>query len=382
MSRTKIFVSSTFFDLEQIREDIRTTITQLGHEPLLSEYHSFPTLPDLDTIENCKKAVQASDLFVLVIGGRRGSLDPASGRPIVNLEFEAALQQGMSCFVFVNHSIMTLLPVWRKNPVADFSPMVDDPQVFKFVDSIKEKQKWIFTFSKASEVSEVLRIQLSVFLKSLLDRRTTGRLDPLKGFETESEKARAIALDRPDFWEYLLTAELLRTKLSVLQQEYDDFQSGLVYKPKRHVSAQEYFELLSSRMSDPTDLSSVIKKSLEGELVASWGLPGEPGDPHQILRAVNRIATSCKNLLEWEVEVRALRPPDVLVRLGDTLRGLTRVFIDELERLPREHEDAVKGCFEGVKQVSIKLDFPAPPQLAAFTTEMEEVRNHPEWLTL
>jgi Domain of unknown function (DUF4062)/HEPN domain len=71
MDRTKIFVSSTYFDLAQVREDIRTSISQMGHEPLLSEYSSFPTLPDIGTVENCKKAVQSCDLFVLIVGGRR-----------------------------------------------------------------------------------------------------------------------------------------------------------------------------------------------------------------------------------------------------------------------------------------------------------------------
>src|SRR5947209_15106936 len=106
MSRTKIFVSSTFFDLAQVRDDIRTTITELGHEALLNEYPSFPVNPSIDTIENCKKAVRSSDFFVLIIGGRRGSLDPVSGKSITNVEYDAALQSGIDCFIFVNEQMM------------------------------------------------------------------------------------------------------------------------------------------------------------------------------------------------------------------------------------------------------------------------------------
>lgn len=181
MNRTRVFVSSTFFDLEQVREDIRATINQLGHEPLLNEYSSFPILPDLDTIENCKKAVRNSDIFILILGGRRGSLDPVSGKSVTNVEYETAVQSGIDCFVFVNDRLMTLLSVWRKNPEADFSPSVDSTQVFEFIDKINAAQRWIFPFAKASEISEILRLQLSVFLKSLLDRKKNGRLDPIKG---------------------------------------------------------------------------------------------------------------------------------------------------------------------------------------------------------
>jgi hypothetical protein len=58
MSKTRIFVSSTCFDLSQVREDIRNCIVNLGYEPLLSEYPSFPVYPDLSTIENYNKNVR------------------------------------------------------------------------------------------------------------------------------------------------------------------------------------------------------------------------------------------------------------------------------------------------------------------------------------
>src|SRR5947209_4528412 len=170
MSRTKIFVSSTFFDLAQVRDDIRTTITELGHEALLNEYPSFPVNPNIDTIENCKKAVRSSDFFVLIIGGRRGSLDPVSGKSVTNIEYETAIEAGIDCFVFVNEQLMTLLDVWKKTPDADFSAFVDSPHVFEFISGIITAQGWIFTFKKASEISEILRNQLSVFLKDLLQR--------------------------------------------------------------------------------------------------------------------------------------------------------------------------------------------------------------------
>ncbi len=46
MNNTRIFVSSTCYDLAAIRESIREMILDLGHEPLLSEYPSFPVSPD------------------------------------------------------------------------------------------------------------------------------------------------------------------------------------------------------------------------------------------------------------------------------------------------------------------------------------------------
>jgi len=101
-----------------------------------------------------------------------------------------------------------------------------------------------------------------------------------------------------------------------------------------------------------------------------------------ILRAANRIAAACKSLLDWEVEISALDPPEELRQVGRSLHGMTRVFINELARLPDELETALQGTWDGTKEVEIKLVFPAPPQLAAFVAEMDKVKRHPEWFEL
>ena len=51
-----VMVSSTFYDLRQIRTDLSVFISDnLGYIPLLSEFPSFPVDPDVDTIENCRR---------------------------------------------------------------------------------------------------------------------------------------------------------------------------------------------------------------------------------------------------------------------------------------------------------------------------------------
>lgn len=57
--KPSIFVSSTCYDLKQIRRDIREFIeADLGYEAILSEYDSFPIDPDKDTINNCLRVVE------------------------------------------------------------------------------------------------------------------------------------------------------------------------------------------------------------------------------------------------------------------------------------------------------------------------------------
>ena len=84
-------ISSTFYDLRQIRDDLRQFIEGVGYRPLLSEHASFPIDPDATTIENCRRRVeQDADILVLVIGGRYGSIDATPNKSVTNLEYTSA----------------------------------------------------------------------------------------------------------------------------------------------------------------------------------------------------------------------------------------------------------------------------------------------------
>jgi hypothetical protein len=222
MSKTRIFVSSTCYDLAPVREDLRNHIIQLGHDPILSEYPSFPINPDDTAITNCTKNVRTNtDVLLLIVGGNRGSIDPQSGRSVTNLEYETARQHGIPCFVFVNQALLTLLPVWKKNPNSDFTPAVDYPEVFEFVERIRGENRWTFPFNKTFDVKETLSLQLSAMLQELLERNRAGKLDPLAAYASESAEAQRLARERPPYWEFLLTVELLKTRLATVRRRFD-----------------------------------------------------------------------------------------------------------------------------------------------------------------
>lgn len=111
-----VMVSSTFYDLRQVRVNLAQFISnELGYIPLLSELPSFPINPDLNTIENCRARVENNaDIFVLVIGGRYGSIDDETEKSITNLEFLAARRKGIPVYAFVERGILAVLPIWKK----------------------------------------------------------------------------------------------------------------------------------------------------------------------------------------------------------------------------------------------------------------------------
>ena len=76
MTGVNIFISSTCYDLSQVRQDLRDFISNLGYNPIISEQNDFPIEPQLDNWENCINAVKEyADIFVLIIGNKYGSVN-------------------------------------------------------------------------------------------------------------------------------------------------------------------------------------------------------------------------------------------------------------------------------------------------------------------
>ena len=63
-----VFVSSTCYDLKQVREDLKDFFeNNYGFQAMLSEFDSFPIDPCIGTFENCLSNVdQSADIFILI----------------------------------------------------------------------------------------------------------------------------------------------------------------------------------------------------------------------------------------------------------------------------------------------------------------------------
>jgi hypothetical protein len=374
MSKTRIFVSSTCYDLAAVREDLRRYILQLGHEPLLSEYPSFPVNPDEPAIAICRKNVEAhSDVLVLIVGGRRGALEPATGKSVTNLEYDTARGHGIPCFVFISRAVLTLLPIWKKNPSADFSPAVDFPEVFEFIERIQAQNRWTFSFDKTDEIRQCLSIQLSTMLRELLARHRAGTLDPIASYADESSEAQRLAQERPQYWEFLLTAELLKTKLAEVRRQFERQKVGLAHVPLRGISGLEFLvNWIPLKMEDLMSLSDGLSRQLQ-VIQASWGPTGQPGDVQKIQQSVNEFIHLCDHLVEWEKDLHATTPPEEAQRLKNSMKGWTEVVLREMERLPGELLRPFEGGAKPNSALNILLTV-KPPSFDDFYAEFEALK--------
>jgi hypothetical protein len=111
--KPRVFISLTFYDLQQIREGLRRFLDDLGYQPLLSEHRSFPVDPAESTVENCKLQVEReADIFILIVGRRYGSLDAVTLRSVTNLEYLAARGKRVPIYAFIDKSLEPVLARW------------------------------------------------------------------------------------------------------------------------------------------------------------------------------------------------------------------------------------------------------------------------------
>lgn len=67
MAKPRIFVSSTFYDLRQVRADLDRFIKDLGYEPVLNELGNIPYGKDDKLEEYCYKEISNVDILVSII---------------------------------------------------------------------------------------------------------------------------------------------------------------------------------------------------------------------------------------------------------------------------------------------------------------------------
>lgn len=103
--RYQIFVSSTFTDLKEERGKVMETILNYNCFPVGMEM--FPAM-DEKQFEYIKRIIDESDYYLLIIGGRYGSVD-GSGVSWTEREFDYAVTKGIPVLVF-DHEDFTRLP--------------------------------------------------------------------------------------------------------------------------------------------------------------------------------------------------------------------------------------------------------------------------------
>lgn len=102
--KLQVFVSSTFSDLKHERQAAVEAILTAGHIPAGMELFTAGDESQMDVI---KHWIHESDVYLLILGARYGSIEPTTGKSYTHLEYEYALEKNKPLFACVlnDHAI-------------------------------------------------------------------------------------------------------------------------------------------------------------------------------------------------------------------------------------------------------------------------------------
>ena len=207
MAKPRVFVSSTFYDLRQVREDLDRFISGLGYEAVLHEAGDIAYGKDSPPEGYVHREIEICDILICVIGGRFGTESQEQpGSSITQLELRTAIDRQVQVFIFVEQGVHTEYSTYmiNKETAGIKYRFVDDQRIFEFIESVYNlpRNNPITPFQTAYDIVEFLRNQWAgLFQRFLHDqqsiqqsralediRSVAGTLDQLVRFLTEERK--------------------------------------------------------------------------------------------------------------------------------------------------------------------------------------------------
>lgn len=202
MAGLKIFISSTCYDLSILRSDLRTFVSSMGYEPIMSDYADVVYDPRQHTHSSCIDEVKNCDMLIVVIGSRYGGkgvpealekidmtavgdlmqylkankLQPS----ITQLEVLEALQNNIPIYTFIDKKVYYEHEVYEKNKDSGntiFYPAIDRQEIaryiFEFINFLRLRSAGnsIFQFEKMQDIEDALKKQWSGYFQRLLNEQ-------------------------------------------------------------------------------------------------------------------------------------------------------------------------------------------------------------------
>jgi len=151
----KVFLSSTCYDLADVRAVLEDYLARHGHIPLLNDRHSFPVDPGMHRHDVCVHGVGDANLFILVVDGRYGAPYARNHEiSITHAEFKAAAGN-VPMIAFVRRSIWDERNTFRENP--SLKPVtVDSAKTFELIDDVQAHPAGVWLVTQFDTVNNII----------------------------------------------------------------------------------------------------------------------------------------------------------------------------------------------------------------------------------
>lgn len=265
----QVFVSSTYQDLIEERQKVIEALISKNCFPVGMEY--FPAANE-EQFSVIKRLIDRCDYYILILGGRYGSIEPKTGKSYTQLEYEYALEKNIPVAAFYHNNIGEL----ASDKVEKTEEGLAKLKEFKILVQNKLCKTWSESYELAFKVNSTLD-----FMFENYPRTGWVKADEVSSAEANKElislrkendilksKIRALSFQIPEGTERYKQGEDKFTIHYTNDYEllYSSDEEAKIYK--KEVSWNEIFLSISTLLLSPTYENTMyleMTKNLLGE---------------------------------------------------------------------------------------------------------------------
>ncbi len=138
MAKPRVFISSTYYDLSYVRDDIERFITSIGYEPVRHEKGAIAYSKEAALEESVYKEIGLCDIIVCIIGGRYGAGSSTRDGSITQNELKQAIENGTQIYIFIEQAVYAEYETYRinKTNIEIKYKHVDNKDIYGFIETL------------------------------------------------------------------------------------------------------------------------------------------------------------------------------------------------------------------------------------------------------
>ena len=169
--KARIFISSTYYDLRYLREQIINFVQNDYHfEPVAFEKGVIPYEPNQTMIKSCFNEIVNCQAMILIIGNRYGS-EAEENVSVTRREYREAKSHQKPIFAFVENAVYREYEIYVKNieNKKQYEPVVaNNIYVLEFIHEVMKTGICVKHFEEGNEIVSFLKNQWAGFFSKYL----------------------------------------------------------------------------------------------------------------------------------------------------------------------------------------------------------------------
>lgn len=293
---TKIFISSVSNRLEETRLQVTSFVKSLGHDPIYFEDVSFAKSSQHMMLNTCLRAVNESQIFVLIIGQEVGTVIQPYNKSVTHLELKKAIASNKTILVFADqyiknyyfkefHKVFRELQEIDPHKTNGTLPTVDevmtklngsiDKRVFDILHEAYQVVPWIYAYTNVDDITGVLKSEFSSALSSYTDLKNKKQIHSIEHVISAASRFKQYDDFLEGFYTLIQGVIPISNMEDLLRKIQSSLRGGTIYYDE---GAEIKFEFIKVANCDGTSLYKYDGTS-NLDLIATSGLARSKRNP-------------------------------------------------------------------------------------------------------